>query len=287
MDVVIIVLLGGVLVVSVLLLLRSGGKAELDTSGLEQRIRGDLSTGLGDSRRESSEDAGRLRGEVSEQLDRVRTSLVKSTDQLRATLDERVREMQEGNEKKLEQMRHTVDEKLHDTLEKRLGESFKLVSERLEAVQKGLGEMQEEIQRAVAQGMPTDPDYPMILANGLRTRWTANTIQRDPGWRKGRGPHCALSLSPGDAERLDVADGDTVRVSTRRASVELPASVDKRMQDGHVAMPNGFGMKHENEDGELVMTGVNMNELSDAAVRDPFTGCPYHRYQPCQVDKVA
>ncbi len=52
-----------------------------------------------------------------------------------------IKEMQNSNEKKLDQMRETVDEKLQTTLEKRLGESFKLVSERLEAVQKGLGEM--------------------------------------------------------------------------------------------------------------------------------------------------
>ena len=41
-----------------------------------------------------------------------------------------------------------------------------------------------------------DPEFPFVLAAGLRTRWTANTIQRDPAWRKGRGPHCALNLSP-------------------------------------------------------------------------------------------
>jgi len=57
-------------------------------------------------------------------------------------LDRRFQQIQEGNERKLEEMRKTVDEKLHDTLEKRLGESFKLVSDRLEAVQRGLGEMQ-------------------------------------------------------------------------------------------------------------------------------------------------
>ena len=51
--------------------------------------------------------------------------------------------MREGNEKKLEQMRQTVDEKLQGTLEKRLGESFKLVSEQLAEVNKGLGEMQD------------------------------------------------------------------------------------------------------------------------------------------------
>jgi DNA recombination protein RmuC len=57
-------------------------------------------------------------------------------------VDQRLQLIQKANEEKLEQMRKTVDEKLHDTLERRLGESFKLVSDRLELVQKGLGEMQ-------------------------------------------------------------------------------------------------------------------------------------------------
>jgi DNA recombination protein RmuC len=60
----------------------------------------------------------------------------------RNTVEKKLMEIQEGNEKKLEKMRETVDEKLQKTLEARLGESFKLVSERLELVQKGLGEMQ-------------------------------------------------------------------------------------------------------------------------------------------------
>lgn len=62
--------------------------------------------------------------------------------ELRTSLENSVKTMQEGNEKKLEEMRKTVDEKLNETLEKRLGESFKQVSDRLEAVHKGLGEMQ-------------------------------------------------------------------------------------------------------------------------------------------------
>jgi len=63
-------------------------------------------------------------------------------EKARESLDQKFRMIQESNEKKLEEMRQTVDEKLHNTLEKRLGESFKLVSDRLEAVQRGLGEMQ-------------------------------------------------------------------------------------------------------------------------------------------------
>ncbi len=79
---------------------------------------------------------------MTKQLNEFTESNQTSLERIRTTLDTRVKELQEGNERKLEEMRKTVDEKLHDTLEKRLGESFKLVSERLEAVQRGLGEMQ-------------------------------------------------------------------------------------------------------------------------------------------------
>ncbi len=61
---------------------------------------------------------------------------------LKLSLETSVKTLQESNEKRLEEMRKTVDEKLNETLEKRLGESFKQVSDRLEAVHKGLGEMQ-------------------------------------------------------------------------------------------------------------------------------------------------
>jgi len=79
---------------------------------------------------------------MTKQLRELTESNQGALDRIRLTFDARVKELQEGNEKKLDEMRKTVDEKLHDTLEKRLGESFKLVSDRLEAVHKGLGEMQ-------------------------------------------------------------------------------------------------------------------------------------------------
>ena len=79
---------------------------------------------------------------VSKRLKELSESNQTALDGIRTTVDSRVSELQEGNEKKLEEMRATVDEKLQSTLEKRLGESFKLVSDQLESVQKGLGEMQ-------------------------------------------------------------------------------------------------------------------------------------------------
>ncbi len=148
-------------------------------------------------------------------------------------------------------------------------------------------EMLPEIARAIATPLATDPDYPLVLASGLRTQWNANTIQRDPKWRKGRGPHCSLHLSPADAEQLGIGEGERVRVATRRGTVELPAAVDAKVQQGHVWIPNGFGMAYPSgPDGALEVQGANVNDLSDAADRDPITGCPHHKYTLCRVERV-
>ncbi len=89
----------------------------------------------------------RLFGESSDtRLTRLRQELnetiAQQLERIRLTTDQKLTELQARNEQKLDEMRHTVDEKLQGTLEKRLGNSFKLVSDRLEAVHKGLGEMQ-------------------------------------------------------------------------------------------------------------------------------------------------
>ena len=108
------------------------------TAADPEAARRELREELRSARDESRASARELREEVTKSIDATQSSL----DRVRATLDQRVRELQEGNERKLDEMRRTVDEKLHDTLEKRLGESFKLVSDRLDTVHKGLGEMQ-------------------------------------------------------------------------------------------------------------------------------------------------
>jgi anaerobic selenocysteine-containing dehydrogenase len=146
------------------------------------------------------------------------------------------------------------------------------------------GPMLAEMQRALASEPVEDPDYPFVLACGLRTRWTANTIQRDPKWRKGRGPHCALHLCPTDAEKLGLVHGDPTRISTPRGSVVLPAAIDPKLRAGHVWIPNGFGAAYP-ENGELVVQGANLNELTDASDRDPITGCPHHKAVRCRIER--
>lgn len=89
-------------------------------------------------------------------------------EKVREVLEKSLRLLQEDNSKKLEQMRATVDEKLHSTLERRLGESFRVVSDRLEQVHKGLGEMQ-----TLASGVG---DLKKVLTN-VKTRGTWGEIQ--------------------------------------------------------------------------------------------------------------
>lgn len=96
------------------------------------------------------------------------TTTSQRLDQLRETLEKKITDLQSGNEKKLDEMRATVDEKLQKTLENRLGESFKLVSERLEAVHKGLGDMQQ-----LATGVG---DLKRVLSN-VKTRGVLGEYQ--------------------------------------------------------------------------------------------------------------
>src|SRR3989449_79984 len=85
----------------------------------------------------------RNREEAGAAAKNQREELTKSLENVRSVVDLHLRQLQEDNAKQLDKMRATVDEKLQGTLEKRLGESFKLVSDRLDQVHQGLGAMQQ------------------------------------------------------------------------------------------------------------------------------------------------
>src|SRR5438045_5942771 len=89
------------------------------------------------------EEMARSREEGAGAAKAQREELTRSLEGMRSTVDLRLKQLQEDNAKQIDKMRSTVDEKLQGTLEKRLGESFKLVSDRLEQVHRGLGAMQK------------------------------------------------------------------------------------------------------------------------------------------------
>jgi len=107
---------------------------------------GALRQNLGDDARRSREESAagqqRLGESLQVRLEKLNETTERRLADVRQTLEGRLKDIQTDNAAKLEQMRQTVDEKLQSTLETRLGESFRLVSERLEQVQRGLGEMQ-------------------------------------------------------------------------------------------------------------------------------------------------
>jgi DNA recombination protein RmuC len=94
------------------------------------------------NREEANKNFKETREEQAGSLRTFNETTEKKLERLRETVESKLKLIQDENTKQLEKMRETVDEKLQTTLEKRLGSSFKLVSERLEMVQKGLGEMQ-------------------------------------------------------------------------------------------------------------------------------------------------
>jgi anaerobic selenocysteine-containing dehydrogenase len=129
-----------------------------------------------------------------------------------------------------------------------------------------------------------DPAWPFLLSAGERRSFTANTIMRDPDWRKA-DPDGALRVSPGDAARVGVADGDRARLTTRRASVVVTVAIDAAMAAGHLALPNGLGVDHRDGDARI-RTGVAPNELTASEDRDPWVGTPWHKSVAARLEAV-
>ncbi|MGH1492635.1 MAG: molybdopterin-dependent oxidoreductase [Acidimicrobiales bacterium] len=128
-------------------------------------------------------------------------------------------------------------------------------------------------------------EFPFILAAGERRSFTANTIMRDPAWRK-RDPEGALRLSPADAGNLGVADGDRVRITTPGGTAVAVAEVNDTMMDGHIALPNGMGLGYSPAGGDSELTGVAPNELTTTDWRDPVAGTPWHKHVPARLERV-
>ena len=128
--------------IALLLIRRTGG---VDDQVIREAVRsthGELRQDLSAQRGELRQTLGQVRTEIDAKLGAMADGNARRHLQLQTLMQEQMDKLRAGNEAKLEQMRETVDEKLQGTLEKRLGESFELVSKRLEMVQQGLGEMQ-------------------------------------------------------------------------------------------------------------------------------------------------
>jgi DNA recombination protein RmuC len=143
-------------------------QARIESTGNAQTARGELSATIGQFSQTLQAQLATMAHVQNERLSTLTLSNEQRLEAVRKTLEQRLELLRSDNAQKLEQMRATVDEKLHATLELRLGESFKQVSDRLEQVHKGLGEMQT---LAVGVG-----DLKRVLTN-VKTRGTWGEVQ--------------------------------------------------------------------------------------------------------------
>ena len=149
-----------------------------------------------------------------------------------------------------------------------------------------LPEMLRELKIPDRVDLAADKDYPFILQTGERTNYQCNTIQRDHDWRRAKMPTNYVRMNEKDAERMEIADGETVTLVTETSTVSIAAKVTDDIYPGNLSIPHGFGLVHTNkETGELEQIGANVNELISADRREPMTGTPIHKYIPCRIEK--
>jgi anaerobic selenocysteine-containing dehydrogenase len=131
----------------------------------------------------------------------------------------------------------------------------------------------------------TSTEFPFLLSAGERRAFTANTIIRNPDWRR-KDRDGALYINPKDAARLNLGEGSTARVSTDTGSLEVSVELNDCMQRGHISLPNGAGLDYPDENGALHQAGVSPNELTSASLRDAYVGTPWHKSVPAQLEAI-
>lgn len=138
----------------------------------------------------------------------------------------------------------------------------------------------DELRALRREPVVRDGAFPLSLMAGERRSYNANTVYRDPAWRR-TDPEGAARVHPSDAKRLGVATGDRVRVESRTGAVEAVVEVDEGMLPGVLSLPHGYGMEHEG-----VQTGPRINALTAADHCDPLTKTPFHKTVPVRLTVV-
>ncbi len=120
----------------------------------------------------------------------------------------------------------------------------------------------------------------MILSAGRHSDAGVNAAMRNTRTFRYRQPY-ALAVNPQDAEEMDIADGETVMLSTSKGSIEIPVEYTWQTSRGYCLMPHYFGLKFEGK-----TYGMHVNFLTDHKDIDELTGNARWRYTPCRVEKI-
>ncbi len=117
--------------------------------------------------------------------------------------------------------------------------------------------------------------YPFNLIAGERRAYNANTIIRNPEWRK-NDQEGFLKICPADAESLKIENGDSVKCYNSKGEVLAVVKVTEEMRPGDISLPNAYGLEY-NESDTHENAGAALNELTDLLHCDPLAKTPYHK----------
>ena len=128
-------------------------------------------------------------------------------------------------------------------------------------------------------------DYPLVLIAGERRAYNANTIYRDPRWRR-KDLDGALRIHPEDAEICGVEDGGRARCESARGRIDVRIEVCDKQQPGVVSLPHGYGLGYPDGVGGREVHGPVINLLTDAAHCDPISATPFHKYVSVRLEAL-
>ena len=166
-------------------------------------------------------------------------------------------------------------------------ESFARLGFRDQRIRLNVADVLDELNSLAAMEdvIEKDDRFPFILAAGERRANTANCTIRDPRWMSSNDA-TSLAIHPADAKRIGVNDGGNIRIVTEVGEAVVDIRYDDRQRPGTLALPNGLGMVHPDEQGRDVAVGVSVNELTPIANKDKFVGTPFHKYVPARLERV-
>ncbi|MCG8637416.1 MAG: molybdopterin-dependent oxidoreductase [Desulfobacterales bacterium] len=130
-----------------------------------------------------------------------------------------------------------------------------------------------------ARDLKMPEEFPLVLNAGRHTRFTMNSLMRNPEWNNGKRD-CTIAVNPDDAEAMGLEDGQTAKITTAAGSETGEIQVSGQVGQGMVLIPHGFGLNYQGR-----VHGINVNRLTLNTHRDPI-GTPLHRFVPCRVEAV-
>lgn len=165
-------------------------------------------------------------------------------------------------------------------------EHWKLMRHKDKKVHLVIEEMLTQLDQLAKQQNNEESDYPFNLIAGERRAFTANSILRNPKWRK-KETLGTLKINPENATALNIESDDWIKCSSTNGSIKIQAEVTEDIPANVVSMAHGYGLHYQdiaNDEGHI---GAGANMLTDHTHCDPLSKTPYHKNVAVKLEKIS